>query len=481
MKNRIIFLALVCILSLSLIGQTVKSQALGTIYIRSDGAVEGTDKVQRNENIYNFIDDVYALIVVERDNIIVEGAGYSLQPGETGDKAVGVDLRDRNNVSVRNLEIAGFVGRCGILLLNSNYCNISRNIFTKNNIGVEMTLRSSRNGIVENRFENNLLGLDLSSIDPGSDNIISDNEITDNTNVGMVIKDFVNSRVLNNNFLRNEYALFVGAGEGSKFRNNTLNDNTYGFGAFNVKGVDVDTSNTVNGKAIYYWVNQHDKTIPADAGYVALISCTGITVKNLNLAGNFEAISLGSTTNSTIIDNKLSNNVFGVSLEASFNNNVSLNVIINNQNGVELKAGSSNNTIQGNSITANDNGVFIDDAAGNTITKNNIANSEIGVYTQYCGINTIHHNNFINNTKNWNDAALAPFMFLPLVSVSMWDDGEEGNFWSDYNGTDTDNNGIGDTPYQIGTNNTDHYPLMKPVSIPECPDGLGETELFPFV
>ena len=36
-----------------------------------------------------------------------------------------------------------------------------------------------------------------------------------------------------------------------------------------------------------------------------------------------------------------------------------------------------------------------------------------------------------------------------------------GNYWSDYNGTDENNDGIGDTHYPIDSDN-DNYPLMKP-------------------
>lgn len=58
------------------------------------------------------------------------------------------------------------------------------------------------------------------------------------------------------------------------------------------------------------------------------------------------------------------------------------------------------------------------------------------------------------------------FYIFTRARISVWDSGSEGNYWSDYNGTDSDGDGIGDTPYIIDSNNVDNYPLMNPYWIP---------------
>ena len=77
--------------------------------------------------------------------------------------------------------------------------------------------------------------------------------------------------------------------------------------------------------------------------------------------------------------------------------------------------------------------------------------------------NTVFHNNFFNNiaqiknSPNSNDSLIIP--------AGSYDNGKEGNYWSDYNGTDANNDGIGDSPYVIDPFRTDNYPLIAPFDI----------------
>ena len=66
--------------------------------------------------------------------------------------------------------------------------------------------------------------------------------------------------------------------------------------------------------------------------------------------------------------------------------------------------------------------------------------------------NTFYNNNFIDNANQTNYAV-----------VNDWVYGSNGNYWSDYNGADLNNDGIGDTPYVLDDNNQDIYPIMVPV------------------
>jgi hypothetical protein len=85
----------------------------------------------------------------------------------------------------------------------------------------------------------------------------------------------------------------------------------------------------------------------------------------------------------------------------------------------------------------------------------------------------MYHNNFINNQKHVDaqEFTSLPKYGNPENGKYVWDNGypSGGNYWSDYTGKDENNDGIGDTPYIVSQyyNNTDYYPLMQAVSIPE--------------
>jgi parallel beta-helix repeat protein len=120
--------------------------------------------------------------------------------------------------------------------------------------------------------------------------------------------------------------------------------------------------------------------------------------------------------------------------------------------------GSSNNILAGNNASYNDGyGICIDLVSiNNRLTNNTASYNEDGICLSSSN-NILYHNNLIDNTDhNAHDQC-----------TNQWDSGSEGNYYSDYTGTDNDTDGIGDTPYPIpGDDSVDRYPLMQPYSPP---------------
>ena len=168
-------------------------------------------------------------------------------------------------------------------------------------------------------------------------------------------------------------------------------------------------------------------------------------------------IKIESSSSGNIIKNNIiSNNLCGIHAISSSSNNFSYNIFAYNEDyGMYLFASSNKATIYHNVFIDNECGLRIKSSRSCIVSMNVFINNEKGMYF-CCGSkdNTVFHNTFINNTI-WNAD--------DLVGGNNWDNGEEGNYWSDYNGTDDNDDGIGDTPYNLKRNGLDHYPLMQPI------------------
>jgi len=183
------------------------------------------------------------------------------------------------------------------------------------------------------------------------------------------------------------------------------------------------------------------------------VSLSGFTIQNCSRAG----IGLRST-GSTISGNVVMECDSGIGLYHSSCNSIVNNIVSNNSNiGVSLDT-SDCNTVEDNVIAFNYMwGMGFSNSSFNIVTGNTIKYTLSPYYTG-AGFelnsdtrdNVIYHNNFINNSavNAWE------------AGHNIWDNGCEGNYWSDYTGTDEDGDGIGDTPYICHVQ--DDYPLMNP-------------------
>ena len=149
-------------------------KASGTIYIRADGSVEGTDKIHRDGNVYTFTDNVYDSLVVERDNVVVDGAGCSIEGTHTSlaqsPEGIGILVDRRGYVTIQNIAILNFLyGIC----INSSF----NNCITKCNI------------------TNNSKGI---YIENSSDNIIRESQITNNTDIGIYVFESPDTNIVDN-------------------------------------------------------------------------------------------------------------------------------------------------------------------------------------------------------------------------------------------------------------------------------------------
>ena len=417
-------------------------------------------------------DDAGQVILVNCTNVTVENQNIN-------NASVGINIAFSHCITIRN-NTCSYNRAGGISLMNSSNCSISDNICSNNNYvygGEGIYLRySSNNSISRNICSNNGAGI---SLWPSDTNTISNNTCSNNHRLYIWLMDGaywygsgiegsgLNNRIYNNTCSNNDRGIYLEDSSNNSISSNTvcnnswhgidlwgsskntITGNTFVNDSLFLTGSYQNTveDNTVNGKPLVYLKDVSNYKVE-DAGQVILVKCNNITVENLDLSNTICGVELWKTENSRISSNKVSNNLNGISLGES-----------------------NNNTITGNNASNNNRGIVLEYSSNNTISSNTVCNNSWrGIYLKYSRNNKIYFNNFINNTDNvdfssyyltniWNSPLEITYTYNGTTYKSY-----VGNYWGDYEGTDAEGDGIGDTHYSIDSekDESDDYPLMKP-------------------
>jgi parallel beta-helix repeat protein len=309
----------------------------------------------------------------------------------------------------------------GIYLENCQNNTISENSVTLVCNGIQ--LQSSQNNTISGNTVTKTgpyaVDLEDSYENTVEKNVLEQNELT------FQLFNSSNNVVTQNNLTMNWYGLFLIKSGSNTLEGNRMTNNSISFGVFGEQPTDfinkVSVSNTVDGRPVYYWVDRHGSEVPSDAGFVALINSTNISVANVKLASNYEGILLAYSEHIILRNLTVRNSLIGVWL-------------LNSSNNIMTEC-----TLQGN--------------------------------TQ-----SLWFKQSNNNTIYWNNFSMSPNPSDVSGTANKWDNGypDGGNYWAAFVGTDefngpyqntTGSDGISDLGYAMNPGNKDRFPLMSPIEV----------------
>ena len=326
-------------------------------------------------------------------------------------------------------------------------CNVNITGFTLMNSsfsGVNI-LNSRGNNISYNILRNNYNGIYLKN---SSDNVIEGNDIS-GSEYGLHSIGSWRSFIFGNNISANSNGVhLVSSNNSVVFGNEILSSK--------LNGIFVSGS---------YYNNVTNNVIFFNKGRgIRLLNSQNNVVSDNKILNSTYGLDFYSSNNNTLFNNDVSHNKYGMWLFNSGNNSfIKVNASFNSEDGSFL-INSDDNVFSYGNFSCNKNGFHLENSDDNLIFVNEISNNtEYGLRLWNSSFNVIIHNNFIKNLINVEQPRNSSFS-------NIWDNGMEGNFWSDYKGFDVDKNGIGDACYIVderlwlGVHSRDGNPLMAPLS-----------------
>lgn len=470
------------------------------IIVRPDGYVSpATTLIASNDfKVYTLTRDDVATIVLERDNVILDGLGHTLNGGVV---VTQTQATRRENITIRSMRINGGLDgwelcntiglwalilesydKLGIFLFDTFNVTVTGNTIISCQVGV--VLRGAQFCAIE---ENNIEGANIGILFDNrgecyytENNVVSKNNIS-SSEIGIFTNCYGPSNITQNHLMGNAIGIKA-EGDIETISHNDIVQCGQGIVCSGRTGDKLIYKNTILNctSGIDMW----GETVKICENYIAHCTDFGIRSSDCNVSRNeildcgygvigggvVEANSISNCgcgigySYGEIVGNRIANATTGIYLNGDeiLARQKAPNVLRNDVRYCHFGAHLQDLydvTVRGNNFISNNYGIYLTAFWWHTreISENNFVRNNVSILIAHEDygdiIATIFHNNFIENAhkpggKPW---------------WCFWDNGTEGNFWSDYSGTDADCDGIGDAPYNISGQASDNHPLMEPL------------------
>ncbi len=299
---------------------------------------------------------------------------------------------------------ASYNEESGIWLIMSKYNNITENLACNNEkAGIQVVQSSSFNLITNNSLNNNIhdftysYGVGIWVESSGTQNLTITNNILSNNSYAGILLDGENHTLSGNNFTNCGLHFFYNIYDPSIEIYNSHN---------------IDITNLVNGKPLYYYKNENNLNSNnfTDAGQIILVNCNNSQILNLNITHATVAVSQYYSKNNIISYNNFTTNSYsGILLVKShnfliLNNNLSKN--LNTYADVETYFGYGfgisiqecyNITVSLNNVSSNGIGISLQDSYANKFIENSLYDNSIAGFLIYNILGSSDYNNFSGN------------------------------------------------------------------------------------
>ncbi|UUX93104.1 right-handed parallel beta-helix repeat-containing protein [Methanoplanus endosymbiosus] len=322
------------------------------------------DTITVGSGTYNEIIEINKPLTIKG---VDTGGGLPVISGGGMSSALAVVSINCNNSVIDNFHVRDYEGShwygSGIFL-NASHCSI-----------LNSTISDSVNGRgIYSGYINYYKEITNSTI---SGNIIHSN------NKGIYLdRGCSNIKITSNEIRNNTYGFRSYNNPHLFLRNNSLHDNSYNLILFDYTGDgDIDTSNLVDGKPVYYLSGESGRTIDSstNAGMVILVKCEDITVSGLDLSNCGTGIFIAGCNNCKISGNTIKYSEYGIENTGSNGSTISDNQMIDGWCGIIID-GSTDVTLRRNEASGNNFNYAMWSFAGNDIDQTNTADKKPVLY-----------------------------------------------------------------------------------------------------